>query len=418
MGQTFAQKIFARKAGVPFFEVNRIAELEPDVCLSHDNTAPISVTFEKMGATSVPHPERFVVILDHTVPAAETQYAAEHKKIRQFVKKMGITNFFDAGEGICHQVLPERGFARPGQLIVGSDSHTTSHGAFGAFAAGVGRSEMAALYATGSIWLMCPTSMKAVLSGSFQPGVSAKDLALRIIGDIGADGALYRSVEFAGEGLKHLSLGSRMLLCNMAAEMGAKNGYMPPDELVFDYLGQRGIIGYDALYPDPDAVYDKILEWDLSKQEPLLACPHTVDNVKPVRELEGLEFHQGLLGTCTNGRFEDLAAAARILKGKRIAPHVRLLVLPASRSIMLEAIRKGLIEIFLEAGAMILNPGCGPCLGAHQGVLAPGEICLSTANRNFKGRMGSPDAEVYLASPETVAASCLTGRITDPRSVS
>jgi len=415
MGMTFAQKILARKAGLDSVAVGQIVEVEPDFCLSHDNTAAISKTFKKIGVEWVKYPERFVIVLDHTVPASTEKYALGHKEIREFVAAQGILNFYDAGVGICHQVLPEKGFALPGKLILGSDSHTTTYGAFGAFSAGIGRSEMAVLYATGKIWLKTPASFKIVASGRLQAPVTSKDLILKIIGEIGADGALYRSVELVGEAIDAMSLASRMVLSNMAVEMGAKNGYIAPDEKTLSFLEGRAAADYTPVYPDLDAEYEKILEFDASSLTPQVAKPHTVDNVVPATEVEGTRIDQALLGTCTNGRLEDLRLAAKILKGKLIAKNVRMLVLPASQEVLLQALAEGLIETFVQAGAMVLNPGCGPCLGAHQGVLAPGEVCLSTANRNFKGRMGSRDAEIYLASPSTVAASAITGTITDPR---
>ena len=415
MAMTFAQKVLARKAGVDRVEVGQIVEIEPDACLSHDNTAAIAKIFAKIGVERVKDPDKFVVVLDHTVPASEEKYALNHKEIREFVARNGIERFYDVGVGICHQVLPEKGFALPGRLILGSDSHTTTYGAFGALAAGIGRSEMAVLYATSRIWLKTPASFKMVVHGRLADPVTAKDLVLHIIGNIGADGALYKSVEYTGEAIEAMSLGSRMVLCNMAIEMGAKNGVCAPDDKVYSFLEDRAETKYTPVFPDADAQYEKVLEFDAGSLEPQVAKPHTVDNVTPVGDVAGTPIQQGLLGTCTNGRIEDLRLAAKILEGRKIADGVRLLVLPASQEILLDALREGLIDTFVKAGALLLNPGCGPCLGAHQGVLAPGEACISTANRNFRGRMGSPDAETYLGSPATVAASVVTGVITDPR---
>ncbi len=415
MGMTFAQKVLAAKAGLESVAVGQIVEIEPDYCLSHDNTAAISKTFNKIGVERVKYPERFVIVLDHTVPASIEKYALGHKEIREFVCEQGIANFYDAGVGICHQVLPEKGFALPGKLILGSDSHTTTYGAFGAFSAGVGRSEMAVLYATGKIWLKTPASFKIVVSGQLEQPITSKDLILKIIGDIGADGALYRSIEFTGRAIEEMSLSSRMVLSNMAIECGAKNGYIAPDKKTATFLEGRAVHEYTPVYPDPDARYEKVLEFDATTLDPQVAKPHAVDNVSPIEEVAGTKIDQALIGTCTNGRLEDLRLAAKILSGNKVAHGVRLLILPASQEILLGALREGLIETFVEAGALMLNPGCGPCLGAHQGVLAPGEVCLSTANRNFRGRMGSRDAEIYLASPATVAASAITGVITDPR---
>ena len=415
MGHTFAQKALASKAGLDRVDVGQIVEIEPDVCMSHDNTAAIARIFAKIGVERVKDPDRFVVILDHTVPASTEKYAIGHKEIREFVAKNGIKRFYDVGTGICHQVLPEKGFALPGRLILGSDSHTTTYGAFGAFSAGIGRSEMAALYATSRIWLKTPASFKMIVHGRLTDPVTAKDLILKIIGEIGADGALYKSVEYTGGAIQAMSLASRMVLSNMAIEMGAKNGYCAPDDKVFGFLESRAETEYAPIFPDADAAYERILEFDASSLEPQVAKPHTVDNVCGVKDVAGIPVHQGLLGTCTNGRLEDLRLAAKILDGKKIADGVRLLVLPASREVLIGALREGLADTLVKAGALLLNPGCGPCLGAHQGVLAPGEACVSTANRNFRGRMGSAEAATYLASPATVAASVVTGVITDPR---
>ncbi len=416
MGMTFAQKVLAHKAGLNDIAVGQIVEIEPDYCMSHDNTAAIAKTFAKIGVEKVKNPQRFVVILDHTVPAATEKYAQGHKEIREFVRKQGIEHFYDAGVGICHQVLPEKGFALPGKLILGSDSHTTTYGAFGAFSAGIGRSEMAVLYATSKIWLKTPASFKIVVSGRLEEPVTSKDLILWIIGDIGADGALYKSVEYTGEAIEAMSLASRMVLCNMAIEMGAKNGVCLPDDKTFEYLEPRAVTDYAPVFPDADAEYETVLEFDASSLTPQVAKPHTVDNVVSVEEVAGTKIDQALLGTCTNGRLEDLRLATQILDGKALAKDVRMLVLPASQEVLVQALAEGLIDVFVKAGAMLLNPGCGPCLGAHQGVLAPGEVCLSTANRNFKGRMGSAEAEIYLASPATVAGSAHCVALTDPRS--
>ena len=415
MRMTFAQKILAAKAGLDRVEVGQIVEIEPDICLSHDNTAAIAEMFAKIGVDRVKDPDKFVIVLDHIVPASEAKYAQNHKEIREFVAGNGIRRFYDVGVGICHQVLPEKGFALPGRLILGSDSHTTTYGAFGAFSAGIGRSETAALYATSRIWLKTPATFKMVVNGRLTDPVTAKDLILHIIGTIGADGALYKSVEYTGEAIEAMSLGSRMVLCNMAVEMGAKNAYCAPDGKVYAFLESRAETEYTPVFPDGDAQYEQVLEFDAASLEPQVAKPHTVDNVSPIGDVAGTPIQQGLLGTCTNGRMEDLRLAAKILSGRKVANGVRLLILPASQEILLDALREGLIDTLVKAGALLLNPGCGPCLGAHQGVLAPGEACLSTANRNFKGRMGSPDSDIYLGSPATVAASVVTGVITDPR---
>jgi len=415
MGKTFAEKILALKAGLAETVPGQIVTVQPDRLLTHDNTSAIAKTFRKIGVDRVANPVMNVIILDHVVPAANETYAQSHKETREFVREQGIEAFYDLGEGICHQVLPEQGHALPGMLIVGSDSHTPSHGALGAFAAGIGRTEAAAVMATGEIWLRVPDSMRIVVEGTMPDRVSAKDLVLRIIGDIGADGADYRSVEFAGPAVEAMSVGSRQVLCNMAAEMGAKNAYVAPDATTRSWLAGRTSAGYHEVHPDPDATYVQVLHYDAGDLVPQVAKPHRVDNVVPVGEAAGIRIDQAVIGTCTNGRIEDLQAAADILRGKRIAPTVRLLVLPASREVLLEAIEAGLVSDLVAAGATLLNPGCGPCLGAHEGCMAPGERTISTANRNFRGRMGSRDAEIYLASPATVAASALAGAIADPR---
>jgi len=417
MGKTFAEKILARKAGLDTVVPGQIVTVRPDKLLTHDNTAAIAKTFRKIGVERIADPSMNVIVLDHVVPAANETYAQSHKETRQFVHDQGISSFYDVGEGICHQVLPEHGHALPGTLIVGSDSHTPSHGAFGAFAAGIGRTEAAAVMATGEIWLRVPESLRIVVEGTLPDWVSAKDLVLHIIGDIGADGADYKSVEFAGPVVEAMSVGSRQVLCNMAAEMGAKNGYVAPDDTTRAWLRGRTEVAYHEVHPDADASYAQVLTYDVSDLAPQIAKPHRVDNVLPVDEIAGIEIDQALIGTCTNGRLEDLAAAAEILRGKKISPRVRLLVLPASREVLLAAIEAGIVSDLVAAGATLLNPGCGPCLGAHEGCMAPGERTISTANRNFQGRMGSREAEIYLGSPATVAASALTGAITDPRQV-
>jgi 3-isopropylmalate/(R)-2-methylmalate dehydratase large subunit len=415
MGKTFAEKILALKAGLVQAVPGQIVTVQPDKLLTHDNTSAIAKTFRKIGVERVSNPAMNVIILDHVTPAANETYAQSHKETREFVREQGITAFYDVGEGICHQVLPERGHALPGTLIVGSDSHTPSHGAFGAFAAGIGRTEAAAVMATGEIWLRVPESMRIVVEGDFPEQVSAKDLVLAIAGDISASGADYMSVEFAGPTIESMSVGSRQVLCNMAAEMGAKNGYVAPDGTTRAWLAGRTDVEYKEILPDPDATYAKERHYEVSELVPQVAKPHRVDNVVPVTEAAGIRIDQGIVGSCTNGRLEDLQSAAEILRGKRIAPSVRLLVLPASREILLAAIEAGYVGDLVAAGATLLNPGCGPCLGAHEGCMAPGERSISTANRNFRGRMGSRDAEIYLASPATVAASALAGVIADPR---
>ena len=418
MGQTFVEKVLAHRAGLESVVPGQIVTVRPDRLLTHDNTSAIARKFRQIGVERMANPDISVVVLDHVAPAANETYAVNHKTIREFVAEQGISAFYDIGVGICHQVLPEEGHVWPGAVIIGSDSHTPTHGAFGAFAAGIGRTEAAAVMATGQIWLRVPESLRLVVSGKLQERVSAKDVMLHIIGRLGSDGANYYSVEFAGETVRDMSIASRMVLANMATEMGAKNAVVEPDEKTRAWLQGRARGELDEVLADPDATYHQVFEFDVSRLAPQVARPHTVDNVVPVTEVAGTPINQGLIGTCTNGRVEDLVEAADVLRGRHVAHGVRLLVLPASRQVLLEAIEAGVIGELLKAGATLLNPGCGPCLGAHEGCMAPGESTISTANRNFKGRMGSKEAFIYLASPATVAASVLAGAITDPRTVS
>jgi homoaconitate hydratase family protein len=414
MGKTFSEKILSAKSGKDI-RSGDIVTVSPDYILSHDNSAAIIKKFRLFGKDRVQNPEKIVIVLDHVTPASSEKYAQNHKEIREFVKQQGISHFFDINNGICHQVFSEQGFALPGNLVVGADSHTTSYGALGAFSAGIGRTEAASVWATDEIWLKVPETLKIELKGELAKGVYPKDVILKIIGDHGADKANYKAVEFTGPAASRFSASSRFVLCNMAAEMGAKNGYFPPNQAVIEYLENLTGQSIHPVYSDEDASFETVLSYDVSEIEPQVACPHTVDHVKPIKKVEGLTFNQGLIGTCTNGRLQDLKAAASVLKGKKVHPSVRVLVVPASRGEYLKALELGVIKVLIEAGCVILNPGCGPCLGAHQGVLAPGERALSTANRNFKGRMGSRDSEIYLASPATVAASSIEGKISDPR---
>lgn len=416
MGRTFTEKILGFKAGREV-RAGEIVTASPDYILSHDNSAAIIKEFKRLGLKKVRCPQKIVIVLDHIVPPSSEEYALNHKAIRQFVGEQKIRNFFDISSGVCHQVFSEEGFALPGKLILGADSHTPTYGAFGALAAGIGRSEVASLWATDEIWLRVPETIKIEVEGKLPSGVYAKDIIMKIIGEEGADRANYKALEFKGEALKNLSLASRMVFSNMAAEMGAKNAYIEPDEKTFRWLEGKAKDEFKPVVSDLDAQYEAVLEYDISTLEPQVACPHTVDNVRTVTEVEGVRFNQALIGTCTNGRLEDLEIAARILKGRKVNPKLRALIIPASRREYLRALKEGFLENLVEAGCVILNPGCGPCLGAHEGVLAPGEVALSTANRNFRGRMGSRDSEIYLASPATVAASCLEGKIIDPRKV-
>ena len=414
MGKTFSEKILGFKAGKEVVP-GEIVEVTPDFAMSHDNTAAISKTFKEIGLSRIDNPQRHVIVLDHCVPAANEKFAQNHKDIREFVKEQGIQHFYDINRGICHQVLSEEGFALPGKLIVGSDSHTTTYGAFGAFSTGIGRSEMAVIFATGKIWLRVPETIKVNLTGSLAEGISSKDVTLKIIGDLGADGALYKAVWFAGPLIDAMSIESRMVLTNMAVEMGAKNGYMEPDEKTLDFLKDRAKTSFDIVRSDPDAVFENIFEYDMSNLEPQVACPHTVDNVQPVISVKGTKLDQIFFGSCTNARLEDFEIVANVLRGKKVNSAVRMIVIPASQNVFHDALKKGYIRDLAEAGAVIVNSGCGPCMGNHEGVLAPDEVVLSTSNRNFKGRFGCKEAEVYLCSPLTAAASALTGHITDFR---
>jgi homoaconitate hydratase family protein len=418
MGATFAQKVLAAKSGNRSVEPGQIVTVRPDHLLMHDNaSAIVGKIGADLGTFGLNDSRGPVIVLDHVIPAANEKTATSHKKIREFVAKFGVKNFFDMGEGICHEVVISKGLALPGSLVVGSDSHTCTYGAVGSFATGIDRTEAAAILLTGKTWLKVPQSLKIEVSGKLKPPASAKDLILTIIGDIGADGANYLAVEFHGD-VASLTMEDRITIANMGVEMGAKIAVFPVDELTRAYLKAAGAgSDWKAMWADKNASYIRTLHYDLGRILPVVAKPHSVDNVVPARDLKDVAVNQFLVGTCTNGRLGDLHAAAAILKGRHVASGARLLVLPASRPILQAASQDGTIATLLEAGAIVLPPGCGPCLGAHQGVLAPGERCLSTANRNFKGRMGCAEAEIYLASPATVAASAIAGKIVEPQAV-
>ena len=418
MGMTFAEKVLAYKAGLDHVVPGQIVFVEPDHLLSHDNTAAIVGKIKDLlKEHGVVRKDLHVVVLDHVVPAASEKNAKGHKQIREYIEQFEVEHFYDVGRGVCHQVMIEEGLALPGKLVVGSDSHTCSYGALGCFATGVDRTEAAALILTGKTWLKVPSTIKVNISGKFQKGVSAKDLVLQIINDIGADGASYKAVEFHGV-INNLSLSDRITIANMGIEMGAKLAAFPVDEQTEEYLdnvakGKQ----YEFIWADSDAAYEKELNYNLSLINPRVAKPHAVDNGAAIADIAGLKIQQCLLGTCTNGRVEDFHSAAELIKNKSINPGVRLLLLPASNQILETLIEDGTLSTLIRAGGVLLPVGCGPCLGAHQGALAPGEKCLSTANRNFKGRMGCADAEIYLASPESVAAAAITGEVTDPRTL-
>ncbi|MDH5701809.1 MAG: homoaconitase large subunit [Candidatus Bathyarchaeota archaeon] len=411
------EKILARASGRGEVSPGEIVEASIDMAMIHDLTGPLTIeSFRKIGAKKVWNSQRIVVILDHIVPASSVKSAELHKVLRKFAEEQKIGNFYDVGQGgVCHQVMPEKGHVRPGELIVGADSHTCTYGAFGAFATGIGSTEMAAVFGTGSLWFKVPEVIKVNVTGRFQSFVTPKDLILNIISRIKADGAIYNGIEFAGPTIRDMGVDGRMVLCNMAVEMGAKTGIIEPDETTLNYVKSRTKEPFKPVKSDLEGTYKKVLDMDVTDLEPQVSCPHSVDNVKPVSEVDKVEIDQAFIGSCTNGRLEDLRLAAKLLKGRKVREGVRLLVTPSSQEVYAEALQEGLIKTFLEAGAIVCNPTCGPCLGGHLGLLAPGETCISSSNRNFVGRMGSPKAHVYLASPATVAASAVTGKITDPR---
>jgi 3-isopropylmalate/(R)-2-methylmalate dehydratase large subunit len=411
------EKILAKASAKTNVKPGDIVDTNVDMVMVHDLTGPLAVeAFRRIGVANVWNNKRIVVILDHQVPAESVKAAELHKMLRAFAREQGI-RVYDVGRGgICHQVMPEKGYVLPGSVIVGADSHTCTYGALGAFATGIGSTEAAAVFATGKIWLKVPETIKINVEGEFKRFVTPKDLILSIIGKIGADGATYKATEFTGSTIRTMSMAGRMTLCNMAVEMGAKNGIIEPDETARKFLEGRTNKHYEAFTSDADAEYGRVTEFDVSELEPMVACPSSVDNVKPVSEVDA-PIEQAFIGSCTNGRIEDLRVAAQIIKGNMVKDGVRALVIPASQEVYRQAVDEGLVEIFTDAGALVCGSACGPCLGGHIGLLAAGETCVSTSNRNFIGRMGSTQASVYLASPATVAASALTGRITDPRTL-
>jgi 3-isopropylmalate/(R)-2-methylmalate dehydratase large subunit len=426
MGMTVAEKILARASGLPGVAVGDVVEPAVDLAMSHENAALVINQFLEIyqGTSLTPtlwNPDRVAVIFDHRVPAESPKTASNQKKVREFVAAQLVRKFHDIrGDvgGICHQILPENGYVRPGTVVVGTDSHTTSHGALGAFAFGIGATEMASVWALGTVLnVEVPATIKVVVRGRFRRFVSAKDLILHLIGRLTAQGANFKVLEFHGETIERMPTSGRLVLCNMSVEAGATAGIVPADEETARYLREEaGVVGpITPVLPDRDARYDRVVEINVSKLEPQVACPHTVDNVKGIAEVSGRPVHQVVIGSCTNGRLDDLAVAAKILKGRKVAPNTRMLIFPASARIFQDAVRKGYVRTFMEAGAVVMNSGCGPCLGVHEGALGDGEVALSTTNRNFKGRMGNPKAEVYLASPAVAAASAVTGVITDPR---
>lgn len=414
--KTFAQKALERASGVKDLEPGDIVDVAPDLYMSHTASWRCIAGFEKLDGAVLRHPERVAMVMDHISPARTSLVASQHRRCRQFAAAQGIEKFFDVQEGICHLVLMENGCIRPGDVIIGTDSHSTIYGALGALGTGVGFSEITAAWALGTIWMMTPESLKISLEGRMPRGVYPKDIMLKLIGELTADGATYMSIEFDGGLTRDLSVSERMTLCNLAMEMGCKNAYVPPDEKTFEYLRAAGLQNPEstAIYPDEGAVYSQTVALDVSDLEPQIACPHVVDNVKPISEAAGVKLDQVFVGSCANAKYDDLVEVAAILKGRKIAPSVRMMVTPGSRGILKKATENGLLSILIDAGALITNPGCGGCAG-DGGAMGDGEVTLSTANRNFSGRMGSYQSEIYLSSPATAAASALTGRITDPR---
>jgi 3-isopropylmalate/(R)-2-methylmalate dehydratase large subunit len=413
------EKILARASNKREVSPGEIVEANIDVAMIHDLTGPLAIkSFREIGAKKVWNNKRIVIILDHIVPASSVISANLHKTVRNFAEEQNIENFYDVGfGGVCHQIMPEKGHVRPGETIVGADSHTCTYGAFGAFATGIGSTEMAAVFTTGKLWFKVPEVIKVNVTGKFQNLVTPKDLTLNVVGEIGADGAIYKGLEFGGSTIRDMGIDGRMVLCNMAVEMGAKAGIIEPDEKTLNYVKARTDKPINPAKSDPNTTYDKIVNLDISDLEPQVAVPHAVDNVKPVSEVKNMEINQAFIGSCTNGRLEDIRSAAQILEGRKVARGVRLLVIPASQEIYLNALNEGLIKTLMEAGATVGNPNCGPCLGGHMGLLAEEEVCISSSNRNFIGRMGSTKSYVYLASPATAAASAVTGKITDPRTL-
>ncbi len=425
MGMTMVEKILAKAINQVAVKAGDVLEPHVDLAMSHENGALVINQFKDIFQgtgleAKVWDPAKIAIIFDHRVPAESSKTAGNQKKIRDFVAQQGITKFHDIrgdGGGICHQILPEFGYVRPGKVVVGTDSHTTSHGALGAFSFGIGATEMAAVWALGRVLnVEVPGTIKVVCDGKFKSHVAPKDLILHLVGKLTAEGANFKVIEFHGQAIEQMSTSGRLVICNMTVEAGATSGIVPPDGETIRYLQEEAGVQdkLDVFGPDSDAVYDQVIHIDVSKLVSQIACPHAVDNVKPINEVLGTKINQIVIGSCTNGRLDDLAIAAKILKGKKVARQTRMLIFPASTRIYLQALKKGYVADFMEAGAVVMNSGCGPCLGIHQGALADGDVALATTNRNFKGRMGNPNAEVYLCSPAVAAASAITGVITDP----
>ncbi|MBO6111231.1 MAG: 3-isopropylmalate dehydratase large subunit [Methanobrevibacter sp.] len=411
---TMSEKILARASNNDKVEAGDIVIANIDVAMTHDLTGPLSVeSFEKIGTEKVWDSSKIVIPFDHQVPADSIDSANNHILMREFVKKQNIENFYDVNAGVCHQILPEFGHVVPGEVVVGADSHTCTHGAFGAFSTGIGSTDMAMVFSEGQLWFKVPETNRFEITGTLKDNVYAKDVILHIIGEMGADGSTYKACEFAGETVSYMSISERMVLCNMAIEMGGKTGLVEPDKKTIGYIEKRSRKPYKMFKTDLDSPSLNIIDVDVGDLDPQVACPHHVDNVCSVNEVDQ-EIDQVFLGSCTNGRLSDLRVAAKILKGNKIARGTRMLVIPASREVYSRALDEGLLKIFVDAGALVSAPCCGPCLGGHTGIIGPEEVSLSTSNRNFKGRQGSPDGEVYLSSPAVAAASAIEGRIVAP----
>lgn len=419
MAMTMTQKILAAHAGLSEVKAGQLISAKLDLVLGNDITAPVAIReFEKTGAQTVFDREKVALVMDHFTPNKDIKAAEQCKFIREFALRHGIVNFFDVGEmGVEHALLPEKGLVGPGDLVIGADSHTCTYGALGAFSTGVGSTDMACGMATGTAWFKVPAALRFILRGKPAPWVSGKDIILHIIGMIGVDGALYKSMEFTGDGLSHLTMDDRLCMANMAIEAGGKNGIFEVDDKTVAFFEERSARPYAVYKADADAQYENTYEIDLSSLRPTVAFPHLPENTRPVDEAGGIKIHQVVIGSCTNGRLEDLRVAAKILSGKRVAKGVRVIIIPATQKIYLDAMQEGLLKIFVESGCAVSTPTCGPCLGGHMGILAKGERSLATTNRNFVGRMGHPESEVYLCSPAVAAASALTGLITAPDKV-
>lgn len=414
MGKTIAEKILSKKSGMDV-QANDIVVANLDFVMGQDGTSPLAIqAFEEMGGRQVFDPQRVAMVIDHSSPSPLEGVSALHKKMRDFTDRHQF-KLYDIGEGVCHQLVPEQGHVAPGSLVIGADSHTCTYGALNVFATGVGSTDLAAAIISGKLWFKVPETFKFVLNGQLPPGVFSKDLILHLIGDVTADGATYLAAEYVGEAIKALSVEARFTISNMAIEMGAKVGLMEADHKTEAWIKEHSSLPYTPVVADPDAVYAQVKEYDVSGLEPQVAKPHTVDNVSPIGEVAGTEVQQCVIGTCTNGRLEDLRIAASILAGKKVHPRTRLIVAPSSRRVFLDAIKEGIISTLVESGAAVVTPGCGPCVGTHNGVPSDGENVIATSNRNFKGRMGNNKAFIYLGSPATVAASAIAGQICDPR---